>query len=581
MDERDEGTGNFGDHSEESQGAMPPPRPQPRGMLDEAEVRAIRNFFSTSGGSVFFFLSAVSIFYGLSEIVGPILGTSSALRQTLPAIGTIGVYEISLFAVMLALVLRWRITHDAVSLLVLVAIFLITLGMLVSTVANDAPATVIGVGAAVVALAWTELIATRRWVRVPLMGFTLAGLAVLLAWNGLASAFLAQYIGADTNDVRSVRDVWAPAAAIPVAGALLLYLNAAAVRTGALAGEQAGGAFLRTRGMVWIFAATILCGSAVHQYAMRYVFDLPFYFVDYLPLIGIVALTAIEVMRGYGASHRWAVSAAAAVPLLALFLTLLSGSYDKTAGLGAGLLVHPAVTIAGLAALLGWTATRVRRVELAGVAAFYALAILLLVRPAHPGSGAEAVDWGLVRIALAVAAIPVLLVVRNPTLWTLACAVVAVILPQTNMFTRIVGDQISSGDIDFVSSSALFGGGTVLIYCVFGPRMPRWVAAAAAAMLCLAALTMSAREPAMVHPALIGCALAALSGVVYWRTRDALTALILAPPLLRYSYVSFSDAGAWRFMILGFLLLALGAAWSVRSGRARLQNAAELSKTQP
>lgn len=577
MDERDAGAATPGDGAVNPGSAPPPMRPRPGGVLDEAEVRALSEFFRGSGGSVLFLLSAVSIFYGLSAIVGPILGTSSALARTLPAIGTIGLYEVSLFVVMLALVLRWRVMRDAVSLFVLVAIFLITLGMLVSTVANDAPVTVVGVGAASVGLAWLQMGLARRWIRVPMPGLALAGLALLLAWNGLGAALLAQYIGADVESVRNVRDVWALVASAPIVGALLLYLSAASAQTERLAQDQECAAFLRTPGMMWVFAGTILAGTAVHQYAMRYVFDLPFYAVDYVPLIGIVSLTGIEVARGFGITRRWLTIPAAIVAPVVLFIAILAESYDTAAGLGAGLLVHPAAMLAGLCALLLWTASRVRRLDLAGMAAVYGVGMLILARPANAGSGTEAIDWDLVWMAAAAFAIPVLLVFRNPTLWILACAVGAVAVPQTALFARFFPNEVASGDINFAWSCALFGGGVVLVYCVFRSRMPRWTAAAGATLLCMAALGMSMREAPPISPAAIAVVLLVLSGVVYGRTRDALTAAVLCPPFLRLAYVSFAEAGAWRFMILGFLLLILGAAWSVRGEQVRHRSAATSS----
>lgn len=574
MDERDAGMATPSDGAENAGSKPPPKRPQPGGILDEAEVRALRDFFRGSGGSVFFLLSAVSIFYGLSAIVGPILGTSFALERTLPAIGTIGLYEVSLFGVMLALVLRWRVTRDAVSLFVLVAIFLITLGMLVSTVANDAPVTIVGVGAASVGLAWLQIGLARRWLRIPLPNLALAALALLLAWNGLGAALLAQYIGADVESVRTVRDVWALAAGVPIAGAVLLYLSAAAAHTGRLAKEQAHDVFLRTPGMMWVFAGTILAGTAVHQYAMRYVFDLPFYAVDYVPLIGIASLTAIEVARGFGLRQRWLTIPASAIAPVVLFIAILAESFDTAAGLGAGLLVHPAAMLAGLCALLLWTASRVRRLDLAGMAAVYGVGMLILMRPASAGSGAETLNWDLVWMAAAAFSVPVLLVFRNPTLWILACAVAAVALPQTILFARIFPDQVASGDVNFAWSCALFGGGVVLVYCVFRSRMPQWIAVAGAALLCMAALGLSMHEQPPVPPAVIAVTLLILSGVVYGRTRDALTTAVLGAPFLRLAYVSFADAGAWRFMILGFVLLILGAAWSVRGERIRHRRAA-------
>ena len=201
-----------------------PPNPQP--VSDG--FRFLRDFFRTSGGSVLFCLSAVSIFYGLSSVVGPILGTSYALNRTLPAIGTIALYEASLFAVLFALVVRWHIMRDAVSLLMLVAIFLVTLGVLVSTVANDNPTTVAIVGSAAALLALAEMAVVRQRIGVPISRLAFTGFGILLVWNCLNSTALAYYI--DQDDVRIARDLWPLCAAVPLAGLFFLYLSAALVK---------------------------------------------------------------------------------------------------------------------------------------------------------------------------------------------------------------------------------------------------------------------------------------------------------------------------------------------------------------
>lgn len=53
----------------------------------------IRRFLSLNGGTVLYALSALSIVYGITQIIGPPLAQSFALREILPCVAVLNVYE--------------------------------------------------------------------------------------------------------------------------------------------------------------------------------------------------------------------------------------------------------------------------------------------------------------------------------------------------------------------------------------------------------------------------------------------------------------------------------------------------------
>jgi hypothetical protein len=89
---------------------------------------AIRRFLSLTGGSIFYCLSALSIVYGITQIIGPPLAESSNIGDILPCVGVLNVYELALLAVLILVVVWRNVTDDAISLVVLIALFLVASG---------------------------------------------------------------------------------------------------------------------------------------------------------------------------------------------------------------------------------------------------------------------------------------------------------------------------------------------------------------------------------------------------------------------------------------------------------------------
>ncbi len=101
-------------------------RTTPPGLTFTEFTQFCKKFLSLTGGSILYCLSALSIIYGISQVMGYQLVKSSELSQALPFILTLNIYELALLGVMVTIVLWRNVTDDAISLLILVALFLIT-----------------------------------------------------------------------------------------------------------------------------------------------------------------------------------------------------------------------------------------------------------------------------------------------------------------------------------------------------------------------------------------------------------------------------------------------------------------------
>ena len=95
---------------------------------------ALKEFiFNTSGGT-WYCLSALSIIWGLSQVMGPILNTEALVEKVL-CIASLNLYEWLLFGVLIFLLMRRQL--QTVSLYILLGIFYFSGGLLINSLASD------------------------------------------------------------------------------------------------------------------------------------------------------------------------------------------------------------------------------------------------------------------------------------------------------------------------------------------------------------------------------------------------------------------------------------------------------------
>ncbi|KPJ52363.1 MAG: hypothetical protein AMS16_06445 [Planctomycetes bacterium DG_58] len=548
------------------------PRPEPPGLLRRpldfgpldkpVDLAACREFFSLNGGSILYCLSAMCIIYGIAAILGPVFARSFVLGETLPCIVALNVYEIALLAVLLVIVIWQDVTDDAISLVVLAGVFLVVSGIALTTTSNSQPRWVLLIGACSFVLAMGKLFVLRRFIGMSISPVLWGGLAVVLGWNFLAGARLA-----DATTTKTIgREQWLLSWLVLLVGGVIVVLDAALRRAKSADASSVRVPFLRRPAMGWIFALVLLVAAGVHQRALAYVFDVRSAFIDYLPLVSVLSLVSLHLALRLRSEPAYFETGLAAVPLAAFLFALIEGPVLEKPALGIQLLWYPPVFLGltGIAVLL--MSKRCR--TLLPVVPFYALGVVLTLTC----SAATPADlhWHLSGALLVSGLFLVGLVRRSAALCILAVVLGTLGFAATDAFegfTRFLGLSDSGAVLGLAAL------GTLVVALLFG-RMPSavLVLAAFAIMICTFDLLPSelGKKDLFAVPALL-----VLGAGLWMRLRHWPSVVILCVPIGYRLVVASVLLASWRYVLLGFVLLFAGASLSIRKGkRARREAAA-------
>ena len=152
-----------------------------------------KGFFDVAGGSILYCLSAMLILFGIVKIMGPILATQFDLTAILPPLVVMNVYELVLLGILIFVVVRLKIMDDAISLVILICLFLMANGITLDTVAIAGPKTVLYIGIACTILGLIKLEIIKRYIIPQLDRWFLAAGAVLMVWNFMAGPIIARH----------------------------------------------------------------------------------------------------------------------------------------------------------------------------------------------------------------------------------------------------------------------------------------------------------------------------------------------------------------------------------------------------
>ena len=529
-------------------------------LTGDRVLRLARDFLRVSGTGLLYALSALSILYGISRIIGPVLATSGRLAETLPCFGALQGYELALFAVLLLIVLWRQATRDTTTLMVLVALFMGASGIALATVANDGPVIAAVIGVACLGVALAKLWLLRAKVGVAFTSLFAAGLTTLLVWTFLISVYMALTLHREWPGSGELRQVWLGGWHVMLVGPALLLVSALLTRT---AGARRAGPdtpFLRSTGMAWVFAFVLLPVAVVHQYALTYIFDVPFASSDFLPVAVMGVVIILEVLRQYGMHGTKVDKALALVPLALVYLALRKYAFLDSPQWGLGTLFQPwaVLALAGLALLV--IAFRRRDEILAGIALMYAPFAVALVGalPEHPLGSVNPAAFG----AMLVTVLFVLAVLyRSVKLAYVALTVLAAGAAIYGGTSENAAPLFSTWPHVFL---ALFGVGALGLYLGFPRHVQLTVGILGAAALAFAAIHGQPDALALRSIAL-AAAMALLAGLTVWRTRDFVTAAILVVPPVWRAIQAMCEITGWHYIGLSFALLAAGAFFSLRT----------------
>ena len=561
-------------------GKETPPPPEPPGLLTRplrlgpldkpVDLAACRDFLSVNGGSVLYCLSAMCVLGGIAAILGPVFARSFVLGETLPCIVALNVYEIALLAALLVIVLWQDVTDDAISLVVLSGVFLVVSGIALTTTSNvSQPRWVLLIGACCFVLAMGKVFVLRRFIGMSIGPVLWAGLAVVLGWNFLAGARLAE-----ATTTKSIgREQWLASWLVLLAGGVIVLLDGALRRPRSADTSSVRVPFLRRPTMGWVFALVLLVAAGVHQRARAYVFDVHSAFIDYLPLVSILSLFSVQLALRLRSEPAYVETGLAAIPLAAFLCALIEGPVLEKPGLGVQLLWYPPVFLGLTGAAVLLTGIRKRCRILFPVVPFYALGVVLTLTSsaASPGD----LHWHLSGVLIVSGLLVVGVVRRSAALCVLAVVVGVLGFAATDAFEGFARFMELSWEGAVLG---LAGVGTLVVAILFG-RMPPAVLVPAALGTMICAFDFLPSELG-VKDVLAVLVLLALVVGLRMRLRHWSSMVILCVPIAWRLVVASVLLDSWRYVLLGFVLLFAGACLSIRKGKRARRGATAAGSVQ-
>lgn len=193
---------------------------------ESTRIPGLEDYLKQAGASILYCLSAMFILIGVWKLIGPVMAQSEQIRELLKCVSVLNVYELALLGV-LVLVTKWRnVTDDAVSLTVLIGLFLVASGVAIDTIAVTGPIVAAVFGSVCFVLGIAKLAVMRKYVGIRLYGTLFAGLAVLLLWNFLISPIMAAVQEYKTADAELLRQVWQAGWILMLAGFVPVIVHA-------------------------------------------------------------------------------------------------------------------------------------------------------------------------------------------------------------------------------------------------------------------------------------------------------------------------------------------------------------------
>ena len=532
-------------------------RSQGRGPLDRS-VASIWNedrnrlyrFLTATGGTLFYALSALSIVYGITQIIGPPLAKSSVLGDILPCVLVLNAYELALFAVFMTLVLWRNITGDAISLVALVGIFWIASAMTLGVVVPSGLDIGLAIGSTATVITILKLWAFRRYISLDIGSLTFLGMSIILAWNFVCPSLMIRPMASYVADDVMRREYWLYGWLIILAGVALIYLDAVKRE---YVQRRCSVVFLRSGAMIWVLALILMVGSLLHQYGIAYMFAVDTFAGDYLLVVSMVLLMVVELGRSLGMPIGLFQMVLACLPLVLTLLAVLNKATVGAASLTCEGLFYAPVTLGVVGLIVSGVGIWRKWPRIHYVAIAYGLVIELTAGRGH--------QLNVVLFGVSVIIILGLLGVlkRNVNLCFACVLLFTAALGSSDRFARFAA-CLGFGTIHALA--AVVGLGTLAIAIGFGRNTPR-------KMILTGIIAVAYSVSKMPPPALNGIdlliciALAILSVVLGLRTKAWGMGVLLWIPIGIRGYTLAIHLSSWCFVVLSFPLLFMGAGVSL------------------
>ena len=535
---------------------------KPISKSDIFDLNTWKRFFCVTGGSTFYCLSAVFIAYGIVKVLGPILSGSEALKDALPCIFTLHIYELALLGV-LVLIVSKKVIDDAVSVAILIALFLVGSSIALGSVADKGITTSFLVGLGGIGLAFGKFFAMRRFARVPFRVLSILGLGFLITCNYVGPILLARLISIDPTSEMARRNLWMVLWLTILVGAVFVITEAMRTNQKQQTEQNNSTPFLQRSVMVYVFALIVVAASGIHQYSIAFAFALERVLGDFVPVIAVASLLFIEILRNAGKRFGFTEVIISCVPLVAMLLAINEKSVLASGQFGPGLLCYPPV-ILGLSGLaISVVAIYHRWYRLLFVVFAYGLGVILTAgfSPEHPYD----LNTHACALTLVAALLVYGIIIRNQFGYLAGIVILCIGLTQLDSFSVFVRNLNLT---EVGGLAGVCGLGCMAFYLLFGQRLHKVFQIAGA--VCLAVfiydyLPKHIDWRYIIVLFAIGC----LVALLWFRRKDIPAIAILCVPLFIRLYMLAKYIAYWRIVILGFLLLGVGTIASLLKRPAR------------
>ncbi|MCK4999714.1 MAG: hypothetical protein KAS23_09270 [Anaerohalosphaera sp.] len=525
-----------------------------RGLAGPDYWEIVRKFLSLTGGSIVYCLCALSIIYGIGQIVGPALADSYEASQTMPAVGVLNLYEICLLGALIYIVVRRKVTDDAVSLVLLIALFLVGTGLTLGTIAPTSFWPCLSIGIGCVGLGAGKLYAMRKFVSLRIGVLSFVGLMIVLMWNFLGSPLMAWafVLGEWTDETRHGQ--WMLSWLVMIVGAGFIIAEAMLVKGTEIAANRKGNPFIRTYAMVWVFGLALLTAAGGHQYAVSYMFVIDWVWGDYIPLAAVMALLGIELLRCWGRSFEieFGEVVLACVPLLLMAVAIDDRAVNASFLFGSEVIAYPPVLLAIVGGVVCLQGVVHRREFLIYAALAYAFSVLLTV--GFDASNPYDLNWRLCGSGVIAAVTVIGIVKRNPVVCFLAVSLASFGLAVSQRFNLYV-DQFGMSQVGAVA--AVMGLGCITISLVFGMKTHKVIVILGS--ICLMAGMFDFLGGSLgVKDVVVGVVAGGLCAGLWFRVRNVPAVLLVGLPFVPKLLMLPGNMSSWAFVVLSFVLLFAG-----------------------
>ncbi len=259
-----------------------------------------------TGTTALYGASAISMLAGMAVVMQPILGRGGDFKGSLLCLLFLYSYTLALVGGAWLVFHARRAAQDAMWLGGLSAIFMVASGITLDTLAVDMPKVALGLGSGVLLISFGAIWILQQRLGIPFGKWILGAVGVLLTWNYLSGPWLC-YLHSTASP--QFTPAWQIGWRAVFFSMLLLWGQSVVGATTAQKKNCKTVPFLHQPGMAWTFAFLLLLGCNAHHYALAYVFDQTLPGIMFVPFLGILAFTSVNLLYKYGLlndfGRRW------------------------------------------------------------------------------------------------------------------------------------------------------------------------------------------------------------------------------------------------------------------------------------